>query len=83
MSTPLLAEASCETCERIVLLLLRSNNRTWQVFKARGEFSFSGPKAILNWGPFWKADVAVVTFSNSNSALVPKCLNPNTDPKNF
>ena len=20
----------------------------------RGEFSFSGPSAILNWGPFWK-----------------------------
>jgi len=38
----------------------------------RGEFSFSGPYyTILNWGPFWKAEVALVTFSDSESASVP------------
>jgi len=40
---------------------LRNNNRSGEIFPQfqyvhiyRGEFSFSGPWAILNWGPFWK-----------------------------
>jgi len=27
-------------------------------------------------GPFWEAEVAVVTFLDPDSAPVPKCLNP-------
>jgi len=41
-------------------------------------FSFSGPWAILNWGSFWKADVAAGTFSSSTP--VPKFLKPDPGP---
>ena len=51
----------------------------------RGEFWFSGPLAILNWGPFRKAEVGVVTFSDYHSTPVPKFLDPDSasGPKNF
>jgi len=53
---------------------LISNQRRIFIFEALGYFKL---------GPFWKADVAVVTFSNSNSAPVLKFLNPDTGPKFF
>jgi len=44
----------------------------------RGEFSFSGPWAILHRGPFWKAEEAIVTFSDSDP--VPKFFNLDLGP---
>ena len=47
----------------------------------RRKFSFSGPKAISNWGPLWKGEMAVVTFLHIDSAPVPDFFNPGL--KNF
>jgi len=30
------------------------NTSSSKAHGSRGEFSFSGPQSILNWGPFWK-----------------------------
>jgi len=35
-----------------ILLVNEKRFRVRALF--RGEFSFSGPWALLNWGPFWK-----------------------------
>jgi len=56
---------------------------TWSCGETRGEFSFPGPEAILNWGPFWKAEVGAVAFSDYDSAPVPTFLNPDPSPKKF
>jgi len=36
---------------------------------ARGEFSFSGPQAILNWGPFWKVHVMQISTIRARCIL--------------